>query len=255
MECEYCKKVLKNKYTLKSHQTKAKYCLVIQEKNSEEDVKDDPSSEDEEGDEMLKAIITILRKQVEERDLKISQLEERFKDLCTEKLDILGEKITEKVNEYVNYLKYQVNKSYEKERKELRDKYGIVGDFASENCENDYNPFVRAYQYLYFLRDLDGSRIRDKHILSVAEKYKEGVEAISIAAYNHILKDRHVMVVEEDGKKMGVYLNGKNEIIEDKEYKRLSWVICDIILNMCKNVTDDRYYSWVEEEEFAEKPN
>jgi hypothetical protein len=30
MECNYCKRILSNKYTLKNHQTRAKYCLQLQ---------------------------------------------------------------------------------------------------------------------------------------------------------------------------------------------------------------------------------
>jgi hypothetical protein len=30
MECEFCKKILQNKYSLVSHQTKTKYCLKLQ---------------------------------------------------------------------------------------------------------------------------------------------------------------------------------------------------------------------------------
>ena len=32
MECQFCKKILKNKYTLQNHQAKTKYCLKIQKK-------------------------------------------------------------------------------------------------------------------------------------------------------------------------------------------------------------------------------
>lgn len=35
MECQYCHKTFKNVYTLKTHQTKTKYCLKIQGKNTE----------------------------------------------------------------------------------------------------------------------------------------------------------------------------------------------------------------------------
>ena len=34
MECKFCKKILKNKYSLKTHQTKTKYCLKLQGKKS-----------------------------------------------------------------------------------------------------------------------------------------------------------------------------------------------------------------------------
>ena len=37
MECKFCKKVLKNKYSLKIHQEKAKYCLKIQGKTKKGD--------------------------------------------------------------------------------------------------------------------------------------------------------------------------------------------------------------------------
>jgi hypothetical protein len=35
MECQYCKKILQNKYSLISHQTKTKYCLKLQGKDNE----------------------------------------------------------------------------------------------------------------------------------------------------------------------------------------------------------------------------
>ena len=35
MECQYCKKILQNKYSLNSHQAKTKYCLKLQGKDNE----------------------------------------------------------------------------------------------------------------------------------------------------------------------------------------------------------------------------
>jgi hypothetical protein len=35
MECQYCKKILQNKYSLNSHQSKTKYCLKLQGKDNE----------------------------------------------------------------------------------------------------------------------------------------------------------------------------------------------------------------------------
>ena len=34
MECEYCKKTFSNKYNVKNHQKRAKYCLAIQQENN-----------------------------------------------------------------------------------------------------------------------------------------------------------------------------------------------------------------------------
>ena len=203
MKCEYCKKVVNyNCQPEKNHQS-AGHCLEESKGRTEHDIIPE-----------LKLEISHLKEDARDKDELIESLRGQVKSL----------KEAKHLNE---------NKTYRQQVKILKDKHGISGCIPLENRSYKVGPVVRAYQYLNDFTQLKWSKIQTRDILSVAVKYKEGVEEIATAAYNHILKDRYVVIDTE--KKMSVYLDEANNVKGDTGCKYIPAFICFLILSITKN--------------------
>ena len=172
MECEYCKKVLKNKHTLKSHQQTAKYCLKIQggksedthhheqefESGDDEEPKDTGEQESEseseigdaskrESDAKYSDDVTVLRERIETLEMEnkrnemlsklyriqMSQLEERLNNIYYEGLDILKLRLNSITRQMCN----------------MRDEY--VKETENEDSEDKLYDDLKKLHHVYSL--------------------------------------------------------------------------------------------------------
>ncbi len=156
--------------------------------------------------------ITALQKKVRDKDKLIESLTKQVKD------------------QEQTYIKHLIkDKPYEQQIEILKERYGIFGNLLLKDSNSSKtSSFSRVYQYLTTLAQLDESKIMKDNILPVAMKYKEGVE--EIAAYNHLLKDRYVII--DADKKIGAYLDEFNNVREDNGHESIPSSICFLILSV-----------------------
>lgn len=235
-ECHYCKTTFKNKYNLLKHQKTARFCLQIQNKESQFEY----------SCEYCNKMFTRKDNYIEHKgSCKIAE-QKKYDDL-QQQLQQANENINNLKNTIKGLESFKIYKSlYEEEKtknNKLQEDYTKLSHKAIEKAgtvKTTINNRNQIYQALYPLTD---EYMKEQSKYLTYKNVKNGTEGIAHFASNHTFKDR--LFCSDVSRLNFVFKNENDVIIKDPEGIEITKKFIDINRDELLRLTE-QYFEYVQ---------
>jgi len=247
MECQYCLKILKTKWSLKNHQKTTKYCLKIQGENECKKIKCNICQKTFTTKTNLgKHIVNckkskIYIKLLENKNIKLLEENKNIKKELNQKYKLLEKELNQKYK-LLEESKLQINKLIDKLE-------NVAVKAATKPTINNNNRSIHINNIINNLQPIRDDELKTCGEQLTLEHHRQGAEGYAKFALDIPFKDKLACV--DINRKKFKYKDNDGNIIEDEGFHKMFKKFCQSVSGKSLDLSQEHYDLLAEQ--FGEK--